>query len=130
MWAPAGGVLAATDGETIYKVTTPNTADRLYTVGSGDRVARLSWSPDGAFIIFAVIRLQQMWFELYDLGGSLGITKPLKITAATLQGDADVFESFYSTRPVWLSSEPTGYFLFFDQATPRVSTMSISGLIP
>jgi hypothetical protein len=130
VWAPDGQTLAVTDGRTISRVDKAGAATALHQAVSGDNLGRLAFTSDMQFLVFSVVRVGESWFELIDLDGSLGLQSPLRITSSVDNGETASYASLFDTRPVWLSSDLVGYFLFFDQSTPRVCKISISGLSP
>jgi hypothetical protein len=130
-WSPSGQDLAMTNGSTIYRVSKTGAVTALHQAASGDNVSRLAWSADETLLIFSVRRLSSAWYEVIDLGGTLGFTDPLMVTRSASDGEARDYADWGSNAPVWDPAELTAYVLFFDTGpTPRIAKMSFSGLLP
>ena len=137
VWTSAGDRLAMTTrvanpppGGNIYVVSTDASAQVIHSVVVGDNVSRLSWSPNGEFLVYNVVRSTDSWYELIDVAGTTGLPGPVRISAAVNPGNASDFGDLLEIRPAWLPNTPTAFLLFFDAQTPRLSTLGLSGLTP
>jgi len=131
IWSPSGQDLLMTTGDRIYRVDKAGGAVEIHRADSGDNISRLSWSDDERYLVYVIRRLADTWYELIDLGGSLGISAPLRVTPSGPLGVADIYSGFAPIRPVWLPGEPVAYLLFFDSnATPGIYKMNFGGLSP
>jgi len=130
VWTNAGDRVAMTAGGNIYVVSTDASAQIIHTVADGDNIFQLSWSADGEFLVYNLVRLSDSWYELIDVTGSTGLPGPVRISAAVRPGNADSFGDLLETRPAWLPNAPTAFLLFFNARTPRLSTLGLSGLTP
>ncbi|MFQ5511811.1 MAG: TolB family protein [Candidatus Krumholzibacteriia bacterium] len=129
-WAPGGSQLAMTAGNSIYVVSSNASAQSVNDILVGDRVSRLSWSGNEDYLIYNVVRSTDSWYELIDITGATGLLKPVRISGAVSNGNAADYSSLLVTRPAWAPNATTAYLMFFFNPTPRLSTLSLSGLTP
>jgi Tol biopolymer transport system component len=132
-WRPDGqylAMVAAVEGEyTIYRVSAGGVVDPLIAGAAGDRLGRLSWSPDGEFLVYSLTRGTTTWYEVLDAGGSTGVTEPVRITPALPTGDAINFgPPLQVLRPAWRPGTATAYVFYLDGETPRVFSIDVSGI--
>jgi hypothetical protein len=131
VWSPSGQDLMMSTGNELYRVSKTGNAELVYQSTTGDNFSRLSWSGDETFLLYNAKRLNDTWYELIDLNGSLGISEPLRVTSASPPGESGTYANFMSIRPVWSRTGSTAYVLFFDSGpTPNISTMDFGGLSP
>ena len=130
VWSPSGQDLVMTTGGTIFRVSSTGGVTQVHAAIAGDALSRLSWSSDEKYLLYSVKRLNDTWYELIDLSGSLGFTDPLRVTPTSPPGDATTYGIIGSISPVWAPSDPTAYMLFFEGSTPRICTMNFGGLSP
>lgn len=131
VWMASGQDLLLSTGVEIYRVTRTGNPTLVHRAASGDNLSRVSSSSDGRLLLYAVTRLSDVWYEVVDLTGTLGLSGPLRVTPSSGPGQAVAYSAFGSNAPVWSRSEPKAYMLFFNTGlTPRICTMDFSGLYP
>jgi hypothetical protein len=114
----------------IYRVTPTGSFEAVSSAVAGDRLTDLTVSPapDSEFLIYAVARGSDVWYELLDMRPS-GSGKPVRITPATTPaGAADFAAPLQSLRSTWQPGSKTAYLFFLDRDTPRVMTLDLSGI--
>ncbi|MEE9270991.1 MAG: hypothetical protein V3V49_12105 [Candidatus Krumholzibacteria bacterium] len=129
-WARAGDQLAMTAGDGIYVVSVNASAQRVHTLPLGDKVSGLSWPANDEYLIYNLTRGVSSWYELIDIMGNTGLQGPIRISGATPTGNVVDFNSVMVTRPAWFSNAPTALLLFFNETSPRLATVDLSGLTP
>jgi WD40 repeat protein len=132
-WSADGQSLAASVFDSgvnsIYIVSTGGDPTKILDGLGGDRFSSLSWSPDGAFLVYMVTRGTNVWYELFDPTGASGQTAPVRVTPAMIPGDAvDFGPPLNSFRPVWAPGSRTVYLFMLDGSTPRVQSLDLSGV--
>jgi hypothetical protein len=132
VWASNGQFLAIVvnvEGVyTIFKVTTDGAIAPVFTAIAGDRAADLSWSPDSEFLLYSIRRGSTSWYEVIDVGGSTGVTGPVRVSPALGTGNAAGYATTQTLRPAWRAGTRTAYVFYLDQETPRVFSIGISGI--
>lgn len=135
-WAPNGQYLAACVFDTgaglnrIYRVTPAGDFEEVSAGVAGDRLTDLTVSPgpDSEFLVYAVGRGSDVWYELVDMRPS-GSGKPVRITPAAVPARAaDYGQPLQSLRSTWQPGSKTAYLFFLDEDTPRVMTLDLSGI--
>ncbi len=139
VWSPDGQFLAVAsrvqtgDSGPVFNVLHTVTPGGVSTVRhelpSSDRIGDLTWSPDQNFMVYRVIRGGSSWLELIDLEGGAGFIEPIVLTATSDPGDILLFRALMSTASVYNSSNVI-YYLLFDNPTPSINMLDISGAIP
>jgi len=134
-WSPNEPLLAAaitdTDGTNrIHQVSASGETAVITTADAGDKIANLAWSPDGELLIYAVTRGSDVWYEMFDFGGSTGLTKPVRISPATVSTSrAKAYgPPLQVLRPSWQAAGRMAYLFFLDESTPRVVSVDLSGI--
>lgn len=134
-WSPVEPLLAAaisdTDGTNrIHRVSITGETTVITTAGAGDRIADLTWSPDGELLLYTVSRGTDLWYEVFDIGGTAGLTKPVRISPATVpSGLAKLFgPPLQSLRPSWQTTGRVAYMFLLDETTPRVMSVDLTGI--
>jgi WD40 repeat protein len=132
-WAPDGQSLAAgvfdSNVNSIYTVSTGGDPAKILDGLEGDKFSGLSWSPDGAYLIYLVTRGSNIWYELFDPTGASGQTAPVRVTPAMVPGAAvDYGLPLNSFRPAWAPGTRTVYLFMLDGDTPRVQSLDLSGV--
>ena len=131
-WSDSGDFLAASTGANLYIIDYSTgvlgDVDLVYESQPGDIILDIAWSRDSNFLIYRVRRSSSIWYELYDHGGSTGLTQPVIITSAFAQGSLDDYLDLMSTRPAW-SAAGEVFFLLFGSSTPGLYRLDLSGVI-
>ena len=134
-WSPDEPLLAAaitdTDGTNrIHQVGVTGETAVITTAGAGDRIADLTWSPDGDLLLYTITRGSDVWYEIYDFGGTTGLTEPVRISPATVPtATAKSYgPPLQSLRASWQATGTVAYLFFLDESTPRVSSTDLSGI--
>ncbi|UCH83021.1 MAG: hypothetical protein JSW50_11185 [Candidatus Latescibacterota bacterium] len=137
VWSNDGQTLAVSsfDGDasraSIHLVNLSGGATLLYQALERDRIGLLTWSPEDTYLVYTVDRSGEIWYELYDVEGSTGLTKPARITPAWVPGFAvDYGSPLMTLRSSWMRmpGSVTAYLFFLDQDTPRVMSLDLSGI--
>lgn len=136
VWSSDGDRLAVIsyDGDTglaaIHLVDNSGNATLLHQGAERDRINVPSWAPGNNFMVYAVDRSGDVWYELIDVEGSSSLTKPARITPAWLPGPALDYGEMMSFNPSWRPGQLIAYLMFVDGDTPRVMSLDLSGLNP
>jgi hypothetical protein len=137
VWSSDGTQLAVSgfDGDTglgsIYMVTPTGTFTPVHIGVERDRLSAVSWAPGDNFIVYAVDRSGDIWYELFDVEGSSSLTQPARITPAWFPGmAADYGQPLMSLRSSWQPGKLNVGLFFLDEDTPRVMTLDLTGLAP
>jgi Tol biopolymer transport system component len=130
-WSPSGGDLLVAVANSLVRVRLSGstvTVSGVLTAPSGDNLGALSWSSEEEFLLYSVRRLNDIWYEIFDLTGALGLNGPLTVTPSSPVGEALLYSALGSNSPVW-SPASEAFMLFFDTgSTPRICKMDFSGL--
>ena len=127
-WSPNGQEIVAVSGQAIYRVDR-NGGFTTVVETPGDNLSLPSWSPDASVIVFQRRRLNDTWWEVFDLSGSLGLDNPLPLTPSRSQGDGAIYAQVFSTEAAWFPDNTTVNLLFFDGSTPSAERLDLSGLL-
>jgi hypothetical protein len=134
-WAPNGQYLAASvfDPDAgvnkIHRVSMDGGYEEVSAALVGDKVADLSVSPGGEFLIYTIQRGSDVWYELIDMSGSSGTMQPVRITPAVAPGGAaDYGPPLQSLRSAWRPASKVAYLFFLDEDTPKVMELDLSGI--
>jgi len=129
-WSNDGERLVAHTVRALFVVNRAGALQMTNTAIQGDVLSLPSWSPDGNFIVYNVQRLNNSWWELWDIGGVTGLADPIQITGSSSAGSMASYGQVQDLRPVWKTGTLEAYLLFFDQNTPSASVIDLSGLVP
>jgi hypothetical protein len=133
-WAPDGSILAAviTNGDVaaIHEVNLAGETTVITAADAGDKIADIAWSPDGEILIYTITRGTDVWYEMFDFGGTTGLSEPVRISpAAKPTALAKAFgPPLQSLRPSWRAGSRISYLFVLDQSTPGVVSMDLSGI--
>ncbi|MBP2680980.1 MAG: hypothetical protein H6Q78_843 [Candidatus Krumholzibacteriota bacterium] len=133
-WAPDGSQLAAviTDNNVaaIHEVSLTGGTTALTSGDAGDKIADLAWSPDGGILIYSISRGTDVWYEMFDVSGTTGLTKPVRISPATKPtAAAKAFgPPLQSLRPSWRAGSRIAYLFELDGTTPSAVSLDLSGI--
>lgn len=137
-WSPDGTMLALVartqkveDGpffNILYTVALDGTPLPRHEVPSSDLLSDLTWSPGQNLMVYRVTRGLSSWFELIDLEGNQGFLRPVILTPTSRMESVDDYREFMSTSSVYTSSNVI-YYLLFNNATPSVNILDISGAL-
>jgi len=134
-WAPSGDLLAAviTDPDgiaAIHQVSLAGATEVITAADAGDKVADIAWSPDGEILIYTIARGTDVWYEMFDFGGSTGLTEPVRISPATKPtARAKAYgPPLQSLRPSWRAASRVAYLFVLDESTPGVVSVDLSGI--
>jgi Tol biopolymer transport system component len=93
---------------------------------AGDQIVDVTWSPDGEFIVYRAIRIDQSWFELIDIDGGTDFLASVVLSGRAPLGNRSSFADQMSTDCAY-SPANVVYMLFFDGFSPKLSALDISG---
>ncbi len=110
----------------LYTVPIDGSPQLRHTSHPGDKIVDVTWSPDGEFIVYRVIRIDQAWFELIDIDGGTDFLATVVLSATAPLGDRSSYAAQMSTDSAYGSGDVV-YMLFFEGLSPRLSTLDISG---
>jgi dipeptidyl aminopeptidase/acylaminoacyl peptidase len=112
----------------LYTVPIDGSPQLRHTSHTGDQIVDVTWSPDGEFIVFRVIRIDVAWFELIDIDGGTDFLTTVVLSASGDLGDRSSYAAQMSTDSAYGSGDVV-YLLFFNGLSPRLSTLDISGAV-
>jgi len=134
-WSPDEPLLAAViidtdDTNRIHKVSVTGETAVITTAAAGDKIAGLTWSPDGEILLYAITRGTDVWYEIFDVGGATGISEPVRISPATAPtSSAKLYgPPLQSLRPSWQATGRVAYLFYLAESTPRVVSVDLSGI--
>lgn len=140
-WSPDGSLLALALQGVVATVGSDGN-NFVYRVGfDGENFTRpndsfddVSWSPDGAWIVYRATRSSSAWFEAYDLDQST-IAEPIALTpaepAATTFWSLGAYRLLMSMKPAWGTAGALYYPTFGTGfATVGIRSVDVSGLTP
>jgi hypothetical protein len=102
---------------------------------NGDTFNDVAWSPDGAWLVYRVLRGSSTWLEVYDLDGST-IAAPIPITEARPASgplfSLGSYRDVMSVSPVWGTAGVLYYpaFPLLNPVTVGIFSVDVSGLTP
>jgi hypothetical protein len=128
VWSVDGTKLAVSTGDALYSVGLDGAASLLWRFQEGDLIVGFTWSSDGDYIIYSLLRGGSTWFELLDVKGDLGLDEPLKISNAVQSSTIEGYRAVVSLSPGWASIDRV-YVPVFDSNTPGIEIMNLSGLL-
>jgi hypothetical protein len=140
-WSPDGSLLALALPGVVATVNSDGSGF-AYRVGfdgvdftrPDDIFDDISWSPDGAWIVYRASRSSSSWFEVYDLDQST-ITLPIALTpaepAASTFWSLGAYRLLMPMKAAWGSAGQLYYPTFgTGAATVGIRSVDVSGLTP
>gem|GEM_PF-1737251 len=129
-WSPDGTKMAVSTSSEIYLVDLSGQATSVLTAKTGDAMQDISWSPDGNWILYRVLRGPASWFELLDVGAGV-LTRPVAVTAVGAAGKAASYSrTMVMAAPINAAKQAFTLQFQAGQDTPRVVRVDLSGIIP
>jgi hypothetical protein len=137
-WSPDGQMLAlvamvqevedAPFENVIYTIETDGFVRERHRVSASDKIQDITWSSGQNLMVYRASRGSSSWLELLDLEGNQGFLRPVVITATSDMGEIETYGGYMSTASV-LNTSNVIYYLLFNNNTPSVNMLDISGAL-
>jgi Tol biopolymer transport system component len=130
-WSPDGTRLAVSVGGSIVTITTGGAVNEAVKGVAGDLLRDLTWSPDGAWLLYRVTRGATCWLELKDVDAGV-LTTPLAVTEGTGVGLLGGYRGVIPMNAAWTSADLIVFPVFGVDGvslTPGIVTRDLSGAV-